>query len=95
VIIFLCLCWSGYSSPKHSTTVCLGARQPDGLDDEVTGGQLWVEDQVVRHRAGTAERQHVAVLGRAGETADHWVWLSGIKVRRNVGGIRLQIGVDC
>ena len=51
----------------------LGARQPDGLDDEVTGGQLWVEDQVVRHRAGTAERQHVAVLGRAGETADHWV----------------------
>lgn len=27
----------------------LGARQPDGLDDEVPGGQLGVQDQVIGH----------------------------------------------
>ena len=60
------------SNRKYLDKVCgddgelrLGARQPDGLDDEVPGGQLGVEDQVVRHGAGAAERKHVAVLGRA------------------------------
>lgn len=27
----------------------LGAGQPDGLDDEVAGSQLGVQDQVIRH----------------------------------------------
>lgn len=40
----------------------LCSRQPECLDDEVSCCQGWVENQVVCYRAGTGERQHMAIL---------------------------------
>lgn len=46
----------------------LGARHPDGLDDEVVGVELRVQDEVLGDGPRAAERQHVAVLeSRDGE----------------------------
>lgn len=40
----------------------LRAWQPNGFDDEVASRKLWVQHQMVGHRACAAEGEHMAVL---------------------------------